>query len=417
MNIGFERQLGKGVVWNGDYIRNVGTHTLLAIDVNHVGDVRFFDQNAAVNAISLTNGSFAAFGCGATASAADTNCAIAHGATIADYAGNGLDSGTNACGGGPCGPGVAAFPGKNPNLGTNQMLFPSGRSVYNAFETSLRANVNHPFSGVRALNWQVSYSLSRYVASALDSDFVNTAIDNNNPTDFLGPNGLDRTHQISFGGTFDLPYSVRFGIIGHVYSPLPVTLTLPGGGAGGIFTSDVTGDGSGDGSGIYPLGDPVPGTKIGSFGRSIKPGDLASFINNFNATQAGQPTPAGQVLINSGLFTLAQLQALGGVIPTLDAPPPGEVGMGWLRTFDLKLSYPKKIGENFTIEPSISAFNAFNNANFDLPGNTLNGILNSGPGSVNGTTAQDRTTRVTPGSGVFDLGAPRVLEFGLKLTF
>ena len=45
MNIGFEHQLGKGVVWNADYIRNVGTHTLLAIDVNHVGDVRFFNKS------------------------------------------------------------------------------------------------------------------------------------------------------------------------------------------------------------------------------------------------------------------------------------------------------------------------------------------------------------------------------------
>ena len=102
-----------------------------------------------------------------------------------------------------------------------------------------------------------------------------------------------------------------------MYSPLPVSLTLPGGsaggGSGGIFVSDVTGDGSGDGSGAYAgAGDVVPGTKLGAYGRSIKPGDLASFISNFNATVAGSATPAGQVLISNGLFTLAQLQALGG---------------------------------------------------------------------------------------------------------
>jgi len=99
MNFGFERQLGKGVVWNGDYVRNVGTHSLLAIDVNHVGDVRFFNKTNATAAITATN---AGFGCGASASAVATNCAIAAGATIVDYAGNGLDSGTNLCGGGPC---------------------------------------------------------------------------------------------------------------------------------------------------------------------------------------------------------------------------------------------------------------------------------------------------------------------------
>jgi hypothetical protein len=417
MNIGMERQLGKGVVWNADYIRNVGTHTLLAIDVNHVGDIRFFNKTNATNAISATN---AAFGCGASASTAATNCAIAAGAVIQDYAGNGLDSGSNLCGGFSCP--AAAFPGQNPILGVNQMLFPGGRSTYNAFETSLRANVRNPFSGVRGLNWILSYSLSRYLGSALDSDFINTAIDNNNPTAFLGPNGLDRTHQFSFGGTIDLPGSLRFGVIGHVYSPLPLSLTLPGAGAGGIFISDVTGDGSGDGSGVYPTGDLVPGTKIVAFGRKIKSNDLTGFINQYNGTIAGGPTPAGQLLINNGLFSLAQLQALGGVLPALQTPPSDQVGMGWLKTFDLKFSYPRKIGENFTLEPSVSVFNAFNNANFDLPGNTLSGVLNLQgdtvtTGTVNNTTPSTRNSRVLPGSGVFDLGAPRVVEFGLKLSF
>ena len=46
MNIGFEKQLSKGVVWNVDYLRNIGTHTLLGIDTNHVGDARFFNKTA-----------------------------------------------------------------------------------------------------------------------------------------------------------------------------------------------------------------------------------------------------------------------------------------------------------------------------------------------------------------------------------
>jgi hypothetical protein len=121
-------------------------------------------------------------------------------------------------------------------------------------------------------------------------------------------------------------------------------------------------------------------------------------------------------------MTLQQLQALGGVLPTLAAPPAGNVGLGWLKTFDLKLSYPRKLAENLTIEPSVSVFNAFNNANFDLPGNTMSGVLalqgdTSTTGTVNTSTKANRTTRVTPGSGVFDLGAPRVFEFGLKLSF
>jgi hypothetical protein len=435
MNIGFEHQLGKGVVWNADYIRNVGTHTLLAIDVNHVGDVRFFNKANAQAAIAAT---LADCGVGTIDAGTTANCPGGGGPNpisgrtlaIQDFAARGLDSGTNLCGGGPC-PG-AAFAGQNPNLGVNQMLFPAGRSLYNAFQTSLRANVNHPFAGVKAMNWIVSYALSRTDGSALDLDFVNTAIDNNKPTAFFGPNGLDRTHQFSFGGTMDVPLGLRFGAVGHVYSPLPQSLILPGGGSGGIFQTDITGDGSGDGSGVYPDGDPLPGTTIGAFGRKIKTNDLNGFLTNYNTNVAGGATPAGQTLISNGLMTLQQLQALGGVLPQVALAPQGQQGLGWLKTFDLKLSYPRKFGENFTVEPSVSVFNAFNNANFDLPSTTIGPILNlaSSPcnitdpthpncnGTVNSTTSlEHNANRVLPGSGVFDLGAPRVVEFGLKLSF
>ncbi len=262
--------------------------------------------------------------------------------------------------------------------------------------------------------------MSRYLGSALDSDFINPAIDNNHPTQSLGPNGLDRTHQFSFGGTVDLPGSFRFGSVGHIYSPLPTNLFLPGGGAGGIFISDVTGDGSGDGSGVYgPTGDLVPGTKLGAYGRSIKSGDLTSFIQNFNSTVAGQATPAGQVLMQNGLFSLAQLQQLGGVIQPLDVPTGPVQSLGWLKTIDLSLAYPRKFGEHFTIEPSVAVFNAFNMSNFDGSAkNSLNGFLNTGAGSVNDSTQTDHNRfRTLPGTGVFNLGSPRVIEFGMKLKF
>ena len=364
MNIGFERQLSKGVVWTADYIRNVGTHTLLAIDVNHVGDVRFFNKANATAAIATTN---AAFGCGSAATTAAINCAIAAGATMGDFAGNGLDSGTNLCGGLPCP--TAAFPGKNGNLGVNQMLFPSGRSVYNALQTSLKANVVNPFAGVKALNWQVSYALSKYVGSALDSDFINTAIDNNHPVGSLGPNGLDRTHQFSFGGTFDFPWYIRFSVIGHVYSPLPVSLTLPAPGPGGIFISDVTGDGSGDGSGVYPTGDLVPGTKIGAFGRTVKP-RRSCFLHQqlqFNASRkpnARWTGPDTERPVHAGAVAGPGWRV---ALPRCAAPWRSWVGLAQER-LDLKFAYPRKIRENLVIEPSASIFNAFNNSNFDLPG-------------------------------------------------
>jgi hypothetical protein len=44
--------------------------------------------------------------------------------------------------------------------------------------------------------------------------------------------------------------------------------------------------------------------------------------------------------------------------------------------------------------------------------------LNGAAGSINGTTAADRiTNRVGAGTGVFNLGAPRAMEFGMRISF
>src|SRR5258706_9438868 len=89
MNAGIQRELKPGTVLSVDYVRNVGLHTLLGIDQNHNGDARFLVKDNALAAISATNSSFA---CGTATTAAAIDCAIAAGATISDYAGNGLSS-------------------------------------------------------------------------------------------------------------------------------------------------------------------------------------------------------------------------------------------------------------------------------------------------------------------------------------
>jgi hypothetical protein len=427
MNFGIQHEMRKGMVLTIDYLRNIETHSLLAIDTNHVGDARFLDKTNAVAAINQTLANCGVSGANAI-NLAIGNCpdnpvtgapGYNHGATIADFATNGLDSGYSLCSGAPCP--TAAFPGVNPNLGTNQMLSPSGRAVYNALQMSLKHHSSQPFKRISNLDSQISYSYSKYVAPAVDNDFINIATDFNNPLHYIGPNGLDRRHQISIGTTMDLPYSFRLGLITHYYSPLPVTLTLaPTGNPGGIFVTDLTGDGTGDGSFASNggTGDVLPGTNIGSFGRNIKASNLNSVITAYNQNFVGQPTPAGQMLISNGLFTLGQLQALGGVQQLVPLAPANEANMRWLKANDVSLSWIYKVKERFEIHPGVSFFNVYNYANFDGPSNPLSGVLSGTPGSVNGTSGQQpNSNRLGLGSGVFALGAPRSIEFSLKVTF
>ena len=309
MNIGIQHEIRRGMVFTADYLRNVATHNLLSIDTNHVGDSRFFNLPNAQAAIAAT-----VTQCGAGAMNGAGSCPAnvfnpaPHSATIVDFAANGLDSGYNLCSGFPCselGAPGAAFPGINQAVGANQMLFPIGRSVYNGLQMSLKQDVHNPLPGIKYLNLQVSYALSRYVSTARDSDFVNFSQDNANPLSYVGPNGLDRTHQLSFGGVFDLPANFRMSLIGHFNSPLPSNVNLPTSGLpGGIFQTDVTGDGTGDGSEVSNggLGDLLPGTNVGGFGRSFGTKGLNTLINNFNSNDVGQATPAGQVLIQNNLL-------------------------------------------------------------------------------------------------------------------
>ena len=51
------------------------------------------------------------------------------------------------------------------------MLSPIGHSTYNGLDVSLKQQVKNPMPGVKGLNLQVSYSLSRLDSMATDQDF------------------------------------------------------------------------------------------------------------------------------------------------------------------------------------------------------------------------------------------------------
>lgn len=441
MNIGLQKQLWPSTLFSADYVRNVGTHYLLGYDTNHVGDATHLNTNAALHAINSTLGSnLLSQGCAPATSAGASsqtavNCYLASvpGASIADFASHGLDSGGQFLAGAPASlfnliPDTgAAFPGINPLVGRNTMFFPAGRSLYSGIQLSLRTHLTNPVRGVLGGSLQFSYTRSSFrsnVAGGIgNQDLLPLAADFNHPTAFFGSASEDRKNQFSLGSVLDLPRGVRLGLVAQVASPLPQTLFLPasGGVPGEIFRTDVTGDGAFGGqsqTGASAYGDILPGTNIGSFGRAVTDSKLSTVIQNFNTTFADQLTPAGAALVNAGLLSRSQLLQLGAHAPTIASPPPGSVGLAWMKTLDVTLARPFRMGDRVVVEPSLSAFNVLNFANFDGPGNRLAGVLNGSIGSVNGTSATDRiTNRIAPGSGLFTLGAPRQIQFGIRFTF
>jgi hypothetical protein len=421
MNLGIQQELWHGSVLSVDYLHSVTNHIAQAVDANRVGDARYFDPAAAQAAINATLVSLGV---------SSIDAAIAKGATIADFAGNGLDSGTQLNGGYPS-PGNIAFGGRNPLVGSGTFQFPSGRAGYDALQFNFRQQATHPAPGILESNFEASYSFSRQVSTTAgaattgatagsDSFFTPSAWDYNQPTRFIGPGDLDRTHIFSFGGSALLKYGPRVGLIGHIYSSPAGNITLDqttNGAAGQIFQTDWTGDGR--------IGDVVPGTNPGAFMRQYTNKNLSRLINTYNSQSAGKLTPAGQVVVGSGLITAAQMQALGGVMQPIAQPSGASIRNYPFRTLDVNFSYPIKlrfISEAATLEPAVAMYNVANFGNYSTSNidselliaptssdtNYLNGPYNFGVKDQN---------RITRGAGTFDQGDARSTEFQLKLTF
>ena len=431
MNVGIQGEIRKGTIISADYLRNVNLRYLLGVDTNHVGDTRYLNKTAAANAISTT---LAACGVNSMDQGIQgcPNNIDANGRptplSMEDLAANGVTSAALLFAGPSSIAGLdpdhgAAFAGVNPQVGQNIMLFPIGRSVYNALQVVLKHQADHPLPLTKSVNLQFSYSLSRFVTAVgsgiarqtNDQDFINQATDFRRPLANLGPGSFDRTHQFSLGGIFDFPRTLSIGLIAHVYSPLSQSLFVEDGGrAGEIFHTDFTGDGT--------TGDILPGTRVGSFGREIKSRDLTSVLNKYNATAAGNPTPAGEALVHGGLFTRDQLFALGA---TADAVPLGpasnRAALGWLKTVDLRTSFSIKRGEKLVIEPSVAIYNLFNFVNYDVsPRTRPQAVLNGAVGSINGTrnSIEDRNPeRAYQSSSTFSLGSARQVELGVRIVF
>ncbi|MGH9647656.1 MAG: hypothetical protein ACRD4E_12670, partial [Bryobacteraceae bacterium] len=330
-----------------------------------------------------------------------------------------------------------------PAVGSNIMYFPSGRSQYQAihatYHTSSGAN---PMKRVQRIDLALSYTLSRYRSNVAepngsggDYSTLTVAQDYNRP--HLGhfhSSGLDRTHQIAFTPTIETPHGLQISTVMLFASPLPDTVYAPqvngGGVPGEIFHTDLSGDGT--------VGDMLVGTYMGTTGK-YSSDKINKAIAYYDYNVAGQITPAGAALVKSSLFNPGQLHDLGAVAPLISSCYPANPSCGvpgrpaqenWFKTVDLRLAWPLSVGERFKVVPNFAVFNVFNLANYGGPGGQLSGILDGAPGtSLNNSTTPgwcgnnptafctSRLDRVQPGSGVYANGAPRQMEFGVRITF
>ena len=441
MNIGVQRETWRGGVATADYVRNVSEHFGMIEDANHVGDEMYLNNNAALNAVTRTLAQRAPtclpgvpLSTGAIVQNAIT-CYIAAvpGATINDLAANGLDSGGAYLAGQAAtiarnvGPNQgAAFSGVNQLVGQGSVQASIGHSIYDGLQTSFKQDLTIPYFAFRAESFRISYTLSKFVSSGGDNPSGSSlAYDFRDAALYRGPSPLDRRHQISFAGTLDTRWGPKILFAGRIASPAPSVLSLaspsgsPQTAPGEIYRTDFTGDGTaGD---IFP---PIP--KAGTFTPPAGSGSIYKAISKYDATQAGALTPAGQALVTAKIITPSQLSILHGTVPFVVIPPLNQVSNPWFKSFDTAVTWPLHWRESIVIEPRISLYNIFNLANFAplsgqltyyFPG--VSQPSSGGIGSVNGTpsgAARD-VLRTGFGTGVYNSGAPRQLEFGVKVTF
>jgi hypothetical protein len=435
VNIGVQREIFKGGVLNVDYVHSATIHIGQVIDTNHVGAARFFNPAAAQAAVAATLAM-----CGvSTVEQAIAACpgtqtqAGGVGATIADFAANGLDSGLSLLDGqSPQGAGKgtanpAAFPGENPNFGQAEFQFPGGRSGYDGLQFNFREQISSPWRGLSDSNLEVSYAYSKFVSDLAanstnnnsDVFFNGQAYDQDQPSRFNGFGGLDHRHNLSFGGAATVMHGPQISIIGHIISSAPVNLTLDNVNTltpGQIFLTNWTGDGKVN-------TDLVQGTNPGAYMRGVSPGGLNKLISTYNSTYANTVTPAGQQLLTNHIFTAAQLQALGGVQqPIALAPATHPLENPMFRQVDASVLYPIKLrflGEGRSLQPGVAVYNVGNFGNYTLPANF--GVLTAAGESnfVNGPSdfSVKNADRITRGSGTFGSGTPRSIEYQLKFVF
>jgi hypothetical protein len=291
-----------------------------------------------------------------------------------------------------------------------------GFTKYLAMQVKLQGRLGQHWGFIHNGDYLIGYALSRStaVSGTSRSEFLTGALNKLNPnaTGYYGPTQLDHLHNLTASLVTDLPLGFRIGQIWSFQTASPIDIWMPAvvgtpSGQNSMFTTDINGDG---GTGSSPLADPVPtGGGPGKFGTTIHSiSDLNKVLTAYNNSYAGKPTPEGQALINAGIFTLAQLQALKAVMPVIPLVPTTNPNpFGKLFNLDMSLGRPIKLGrirEGFSVEPVFQVFNLFNHTGLGTypvnPNPSLNGLF----GSLNydyrsAANQSDPNCQVTAGNG------------------
>ena len=410
-NIGVQREIAKNTVLSVDYvrIRGVGLPFMLE-DFERRRDAAFFNEAAARASIGSRIG---------VAPANVNPTTIAAFLAARSAAGLSTNIGTFSLAN------DTIWPGVSPDL-IRARLIQGGYSMYNGIQVQLNGRMAHDSMSflsigdhrlLHGVDYTISYALSRAEATSGSGrqEFITNTTRNNDHFNLdFGPTGNDRTHLFGAGliigtiGGFNLNPTIRF------QSAPPVTLFVPFtdtfNGANFLFTTDI----NGDGGSTATRGDVLPGTNIGDLGDKIGSWkELNQLIKAFNTANAGHLTPHGQRLLQAGLFSEAQLMALGAFIKPINLVPENNP---WPFTdrfsADIRVTRPISIKERLKLEPYLEVFNLFNNT----PKGTYSGLNHRVFGNLNFpySTADigDLNSQVR---GL--LQNPRQFQFGFRATF
>jgi hypothetical protein len=401
-NIGVQRQLKPGTVLSVDYVHNHGVGLpFTQVDYERRRDAATFDAGAA-------RAQVAGVLAGKTV---DQWIASNPGKTIGAF---GLINDT-------------VWPGVTPDF-LRAAFITGGFTQYRALQVSLRGS--RPSLGIfKDATYLLGYALSRSESTGETRNaetITGPEIRDNrhlNSRDYFGPTNLDHTHILSMTATLRTPGGFHMSFLFSFQTPRSQLVSIPQltaaiSGDQAFFGTNLKGDGGSTGSSYETL---VPGINAGQLGRSVKSfADLNRVIEAFNQNYAGTLTPYGQALVSAGLFTMAQLHALGAEVPVIPLAPLNNPNP-WhnLLTTDLRLDHPIRLHERVRASPFVDFINLFNHAPPDVYPLGSPGLLAARFGSLNfdyanapaGRKASDLDTMRSR------LNPTRTIQVGVRVAF